>query len=76
MRGIVVRAYPVGRVDVSLGKLESSKTHETHHLRSRKIKPFDATELQTHLKACKGAKKKDNLKEDVQTAVEASLLTK
>ncbi|CAM9889055.1 unnamed protein product, partial [Ectocarpus fasciculatus] len=42
----------------------------------KKIKPFDATELQTHLKACKGAKKKDNLKEDVQTAVEASLLTK
>lgn len=42
----------------------------------RSIKPFDVAELPIHLKMVPTAKQKENFKEDVQAAVEASRLSK
>lgn len=40
----------------------------------RSIMPFNPAELATYLKMCKTPKKKETLKEDVQEAIDASLL--
>lgn len=44
--------------------------------RYRSILPFDPSDLPIHLKACKTPKKKETLRDDVQSAIKASLLTR